>query len=205
MNDYQRILDYWFGALSDGWTLNFEERNHLWFGADKKDDADMKKEFGALVEAALANKLEKWRHSPESLMAYILLLDQMTRAIFRGTPNAFAGDKQALAACKEGIAQELDFQLPPLYCRFYYLPLEHSESLDDQKQCVVAFDNMRQRFARYDKEFIDSVYYAQKHLEIIERFGRFPHRNAILGRESTDEEKEYLAADAPNFGQKTTN
>ena len=196
----QAVLHYWFGELIDGWTSS--DRNALWFESRATDDTDMQVQFLAMIELALAGKLEKWREDPEGLMAYIILLDQMTRAVYRGTAKAFAGDNKALAACKAAIATGMDLQLPAIHCRFFYLPFEHSEDIADQKQCITLFTALQQRFPERKEEFIDSLFYVQQHLDIIQRFGRFPHRNAILGRTNSREEEQYLSAkDTPLFGQ----
>ena len=194
------ILNYWFGELADGWTIG--DRNKLWFGGDPADDAEMRARFGDTIARAKNGKMESWRQTPDKLMAYILLLDQMTRATGRGTPDAFAGDQKALAACKAGIAAKIDMQIPAAHCRFFYLPLEHSESQADQEECVAAFSALMTRFPAREKEFAESREYARQHLEIIRRFGRFPHRNRILGRASAPEEEVFLRDGGPNFGQR---
>lgn len=194
------ILQYWFGALRGGWTT--EDRHKLWFGGDAADDSEMRTKFGATIARAQNGKLESWRRTPEGLMAFILLLDQMTRATGRGTAAAFAGDEKALAACKTGIARGMHLQMPAAHCRFFYLPLEHSESLSDQEECVSAFSELMARFPEREKEFAESREYARQHLEIVRRFGRFPHRNRILGRASAPEEERFLRDGGPNFGQR---
>lgn len=208
MNDFSNspriaprdILEYWFGELADGWTT--ADREELWFGGEKKDDEEMRFRFSEIIARAKNGELESWRQTPDGLMAYILILDQMTRATGRGTPDAFAGDEKSLAACKAGIAAQTDLQMPAAHCRFFYLPLEHSESLADQEQCVAAFSDLMIRFPARENEFAESREYAREHLEIIRRFGRFPHRNRILGRESTAEEERFLQDGGPDFGQK---
>lgn len=194
------ILHYWFGELSGGWTT--DDRGKLWFGGDPADDAEMRALFGGAIARAKNGTLELWRRTPEGLMAFILLLDQMTRATERGTPAAFAGDETALAACKAGIAAKMDLQMPAAHLRFFYLPLEHSESRQDQEQCVAAFSALIARFPEREKEFAESREYARQHWEIIRRFGRFPHRNRILGRPSTAEEERFLQEGGPRFGQR---
>ncbi|MGI9298061.1 MAG: DUF924 family protein [Gammaproteobacteria bacterium] len=194
------VLQYWFGELSGGWTT--EDRHTLWFGAAAADDAEMRAKFGGMIARAKNGGLESWRRTPEGLMAFIVLLDQMTRATGRGTAAAFAGDESALAACRAGIAAKIDLRMPAAHCRFFYLPLEHSENLSDQEQCVSAFSELMSRFPRREKEFAESREYARQHLEIIRRFGRFPHRNRILGRPSDAEEERFLRDGGPRFGQR---
>lgn len=194
----QSILHYWFGELKAGWISS--DRNALWFESRVADDADMRAQFATMISRALAGELETWRDTPDGLMAYITLLDQMTRAVHRGTTTAFAGDTKALVACKAAIATGMDLQLPAIHCRFFYLPFEHSEELADQEQCIALFTALKERFPEREEEFIDSLFYAQQHLEIIQQFGRFPHRNVILGRINSSAEEQYLK-DAPLFGQ----
>lgn len=193
------ILLYWFGELVDGWTT--DERDSLWFGGLGKDDADMGKKFGGMITRALNGELESWRDSADGLMGYILLLDQMIRAVNRGTAAAFDGDKKALAACKSAIDAGIDLQLPAAHCCFFYLPLEHSENIDDQRQCVACFEALSERFSKYKKEFAGGLIYAQQHLDIIRQFGRFPYRNAALGRTSNASEIQYLQDGGVSFGQ----
>ena len=192
MSDVQPddILHYWFGELEDGWTTS--DRNKLWFGALPADDQDMREKFGDTVARALDGELEEWRQTDSGLTAYLLLLDQMTRAIYRGTAKAFAGDPRALAACKAGLDDDADKRIPAAHCRFFYLPLEHSENLADQQRCVELFAEAARRFDSRKKEFAESKKYAEAHLDIIRLFGRFPHRNKILSRQSTPEEEQYL-------------
>lgn len=194
------ILHYWFGELAGGWTT--EDRGKLWFGGDPADDADMRARFGETIARAKNGELESWRQTPGGLMAFILLLDQMTRATGRNAPDAFAGDEKALAACKAGIAAKTDLQMPAAHLAFFYLPLEHSESLADQEQCVAAFSALMARFPEREKEFAEGRKYALQHLEIIRRFGRFPHRNRILGRPSAAAEEQFLRDGGPRFGQR---
>ena len=195
----RNILDYWFGELKDGWVTT--DRHALWFGSRAEDDADMRAKFGDMIRQVLDGELESWRETPEGLMAYILLSDQMTRAIFRGTAEAFSGDKLALSACLSAMESGMDLQLPPAHSRFFYLPLEHSEDMENQARCVSAFEEMQTRFPSRREEFVASVHYAREHLEIIRQFGRFPHRNAILNRESSAEERRFLEEGGPTFGQ----
>lgn len=197
----QTVLKYWFGHLTtDGWTM--EDRNTLWFGGKAEDDDCMRDRFGATVELALAGQLQPWLAEPSRLMAYILLLDQMTRAIWRGKKAAFAGDEQALVACRLAIQSDMHTRLPPVYCRFLYLPLEHSEMLTDQQQCVSLFKALQLYFPKHKQEFMESEQYAQQHLKIIQRFGRFPHRNTVLERKSSAEEVRYLQEGGATFNQK---
>ena len=194
------ILAYWFGDLHDGWTT--ENKSRLWFGSDRKDDDDMRQRFGELIDAACNGGLAHWETAGDNgNMALILLADQMTRATQRGKAAAFVGDATARAVCKNGVAAGLDKRLPPVWRIFYYLPLEHSEDLADQITLLKILNEMIDEKPQHAKELGEMMNYAKMHHDIIAQFGRFPHRNAILGRESTAAEKTYLAGNHPNFGQ----
>jgi len=179
------VLDFWF--LPPGHPDHGRER-HEWFRKNEAFDAAIRERFGADVEAA-ANTTPG-EGSDEELLARILLLDQFTRNIYRDTPRAFAGDTQALTLAETLVAEGRDKNLSPWQRWFTYLPFEHSELLIDQERAVALFAGLRREMQH---EAFDSAYdYAVRHREVIARFGRFPHRNAILGRASTAEEIEFL-------------
>jgi uncharacterized protein (DUF924 family) len=187
MSDPKAVLDFWFG--------NGGQARAEWFRKDDAFDRLIAERFGALVERALAGELREWDAHPESALARILLLDQFTRNIFRGTPRAFAGDGLALAAAKALVASGQDAVLPPLGRSFVYLPFEHAEDLAAQHEAVRLFGAL-EASAPEAKGMLD---YAVRHRDIVARFGRFPHRNAILGRESTAEEIEFLKQPGSGF------
>lgn len=166
-----------------------------WFRKDETFDAMIRERFGADVESALSDADED---GPDEVqLARILLLDQFTRNIFRDTPRAFAGDAQSLASAITLVAAGRDKNLSPWQRWFAYLPFEHSESLLDQERAVALFDGLRREM---QSEAFDGAHdYALRHREVIARFGRFPHRNAILGRESTAEEIAFLAQPGSSF------
>jgi len=180
MRDIEQILGFWFEECTD------KER----FGKDPAFDAEIRRRFGALVEAAMEGGLTDWCDSPEGTLAYIILLDQFTRNIFRNSPKAFAADHLARAAAVRAIDAGLDAGLENERRVFLYLPLEHSENLEDQERSVALFK------ALGDAEKTD---YAVRHRDIIQRFGRFPHRNDVLGRESTDAELAFLKEPGSSF------
>ncbi len=187
------ILEFWFGSGSDA---DLEHRQPLWFSKDPAFDQLIRERFLADYEKAAAGALDDWKKEPRGCLALILLLDQFSRNMFRGTPRAFATDPQALALAKEAVANAFDRVLRAIERAFVYLPFEHSENLADQRESVRLFSEA----AEAHPELWGFVPYAVQHLEIIERFGRFPHRNAILGRRSTPEELEFLSApDHPSF------
>lgn len=160
---------------------------------DAAFDARVRERFGAAVEAALAGTLPPaWGAAP---LAEILLLDQFTRNIFRATPRAFAGDARALALARGIVARGDDLQLDPVQRPFAYLPFEHAEDAACQDEAVRLFSAL----AAADARFADMLDYAHRHRDVILRFGRFPHRNAILGRTSSADELAYLATPGSGF------
>ena len=181
------VLAFWFGGKL--------VPRHAWFSKDPSFDASIETCFGHLVVAAQSGGLKGWQATAEGLLAYILLLDQFSRNLFRDQPRAFAGDKLALAAARDAIARGIDQQLHPVQRVFLYLPLEHSEHLADQLASVRHFEAL----AAVQPELNGHLDYARKHCEVIAQFGRFPHRNRILGRADTPEERHYLAAPGAGF------
>lgn len=195
-----KVLDFWFGKLDN--QLSSQEKSKLWYASSELLDQQIKLHFEHLYEQALQGNLESWMRTPKGAMALIILLDQMPRNMFRGNVGAFISDHSALRYCLEGIEKGFDKQLVLVERCFFYHPLEHAENLELQQQCVEHFQRMQQVYNNDTHQvFIrNSLDFAQQHLMIIERFGRFPHRNAILGRESTSQEIEYLKI-AIGFGQ----
>lgn len=183
------IHQFWFGELDEA-GLAAPDRNRLWFAANPDTDATTLERFGQWVDQAVAGDLTEWASSDAGLIALILLLDQFTRSIYRGTPRAFAGDERALNLTQQAIASGRYQRLPAIHQVFLYLPLEHSESLDCQQECVALFEVLAE--VTGNPGITDFGRYAQAHRDVIARFGRFPHRNAILGRQSTSEELAYL-------------
>ena len=187
--DICAIHRFWFGPLDDA-GFAAPEQNRLWFSASEDTDTAVHSRFGNLVSQALAGGLEHWAESDNGLIALLLLLDQFTRNIYRGTPGAFAGDDMARQLARQTIASGRHQGMPPIHQVFLFLALEHAEDLAIQRQCVQLF---RQLADSSDADRIASfARYAQAHCEVIARFGRFPHRNAILGRESSARELAYL-------------
>ena len=184
------VLDFWFGAAD---SPEYGKARDLWFKKSDATDATIRARFGADVEAALAGERDGWAGGPRETLALLLLLDQFTRNIFRDTPRAFAGDAQALALARALVSGGDDRRLAPVERRFVYLPFEHAESLPMQEEAV-----------RLNRQLVaegqgDSLEWAQKHYDVIARFGRFPHRNAILGRASTPEEIAFLQQPGSRF------
>jgi uncharacterized protein (DUF924 family) len=198
--DAQAVLDFW---LADGLTLEWPSQDmvKLWFGGGPAFDAQIDAQFGPLVRQAVAGGLQDWEGAPLSRLALVILLDQFTRNVFRGKPEAFAGDARAQALVQQALAAGEDAQLPLAGRIFLYMPLEHAEDLAQQHACVRRFEHLAQTApAALQATFASNVDYAHQHRDIIAKFGRFPHRNAALGRASTDEEIAYLK-DGQRFGQ----
>lgn len=199
MENIDSVLGYWFGANPDD-AVVAKEKTHVWWEADPAVDNEIRTRFGGLAEAVSRNELAAWSETPRGLLALILLTDQFPRNMYRGTPRAFAFDAAALASCKCGIARGFDLQLRPIERVFHYLPLEHSESLQDQHEAVRLFSDLMQAAATDRRElFAGYLRYAELHRYVIARFGRFPHRNRILGRASTAEEEVFLKQPGSSF------
>ena len=184
------IHDYWFGELDDT-GMSPPELHKLWFQSSADDDSHCASTFGPLVEDAVAGGLQDWENSDLGLVALVVLLDQFTRNIYRGTPAAFSGDARALALAQHCIVHGHHQRLAAIHQVFLYLPLEHTEDLDVQEECVSLFEELAGITGL--AQVTDFTRYAVAHRDVIARFGRFPHRNAILGRTSTAEELDYLA------------
>lgn len=199
MMEYQDILSYWFGDYSTDLEV-MENRSKLWWRKDAETDEHIRNTFMPLLAELDQGRLDSWKSSPEGRLAIILLIDQFCRNMFRGQAEAFKRDPVALGLALEGLEQGMDKQLSWTRRIFWYMPLEHSESLQHQQRSV---DLFRQLAEDVPGEEQDKVYgyidFAIQHWDIINRFGRFPHRNHILGRESTAEELEFLKQPGSSF------
>ncbi|MBW4619446.1 MAG: DUF924 domain-containing protein [Cyanosarcina radialis HA8281-LM2] len=191
LSQVNQILELWFGSFSD---RDYGKQRQFWFTQNPEFDRQLQTQFLTDCQQAAAGKLDDWQDSPASCLALIILLDQFPRNIFRGTPQAFATDSQALAIAKYAIDRGYDRQLLPVQRWFVYLPFEHSENLEDQNQSVALFQQLKD-----DRDSEIAIASAIRHREIIERFGRFPHRNQILGRQTTQEEAEFLQQPGSSF------
>lgn len=192
MSKVDEVLDFWFGR---GDEANHGKPKEFWFTKNPEFDQEVRNRFMGLYEQTAAGELEHWKETPRGCLALILILDQFPRNMFRGDARSFATDPLALAAAKQAIEAGFDQQLPRIQRWFIYLPLEHSEDLTDQRQSVELF----RKLAGEDQNNAETLRYAIRHMEIIERFGRFPHRNETLGRISTEEEKEFLKQPNSSF------
>ena len=194
------VLTFWFGR---GWPGDWptEDRHAIWFGGVTELDQRMRQHFGPLLEAALQGDLQAWEHPLQARLALILLLDQFNRNIHRGSARAFAGDGRAQKLVLQTLALAQDEELPTVGRLFLYMPLMHAESLSLQFECVERINRLVQHSpAALARSLQGNLAAAQQHLAIIEKFGRFPHRNAALNRASTPAEEAFLR-DGPRFGQ----
>ncbi len=174
------VLTFWFAS----------ETKPKWFAPDAEFDAQLRSRFGDWLAAAKNGELDRWAETAKGALALIVLLDQFSRNIHRGTPDAFAADAKALALAKTVLKNGLDGQFTDEERQFLYLPFMHSETLSDQEEGVALYERLGQA---------NALDYMRQHRDIIARFGHFPHRNAILGRSSTAEEIEFLKQPGSSF------
>ena len=198
-NVRDELLAFWFGDDSDDAAVA-AAKAELWWGHSPATDEFLRERFGAAATAAAAGLLNHWAEAPRGRLALILLLDQLPRAVHRDTPGAFAQDAAARVLAEQGLESGANEALRPIERLFLYLPLEHSEDLEDQDRSVELFGELADSIPEEQRPtFSNFVDYAQKHREVIARFGRFPHRNRILGRESTAEEIAFLEEPGSSF------
>ncbi|WP_421322385.1 DUF924 family protein [Aeromonas veronii] len=200
MQPWQPLLALWFGDEADD-VLRATRQAPLWWGKSSETDTLLASRFGELAEAAAKGSLAHWADLPSGRLALILLLDQLPRNIHRGTPAAFAQDPLARDLCLKGLSIGVDKSLSPLERVFFYLPLEHAESREQQARSVALFEALAAEQAGTPAQatFAGFADFARRHQVIIERFGRFPHRNDILGRTSTPEEAAFLQQPGSGF------
>lgn len=196
----QAVLDFWFvprdGELTDeraSADVGVPIRE-VWFRKDDAFDAGIRDRFAIALAAGIAGAYGEWCATPHGSLARVVLLDQFTRNAFRGTPQAFAGDPRALATAKDAVARGFDGALAPQERWFLYMPFVHSEALAEQEHAVALFETLAAQTG-----LSDPLSWTRRHRDIIERFGRFPHRNEILGRASTQEEIAFLAQRGSRF------
>jgi uncharacterized protein (DUF924 family) len=180
------LLDAWFGSRGDPGR---EQPREIWFKSTPDFDVGLQEAFLGDYEAAAAGELSSWEATPEGSLALVLLLDQIPRNIFRGQPQAYATDAAARAAADRALAKGFDRLVPLVWRPFFYMPFHHSENVEDQRRSRRLFEALPRNPDRAGS----LRRYGLPYVEVIERFGRFPHRNAILGRESTLEEIAFLA------------
>ena len=194
------VLDFWFGdGLQRDWPS--QNLNDLWFGARPEQDEAIRQRFGPLVDEALGGGLADWEADPRSRLALIVLLDQLSRNVHRGQRRAFDGDARAQRLSQLSIDEGMDATLTPAGRVFLYMPLMHAENLALQDECVARFQRLVDSSPPTLRDKLASnLRFAVVHRDIVAQYGRFPHRNAVLGRTTTPEENAFLK-DGPRFGQ----
>lgn len=200
MHTPQAILDFWFGHKPGDAVTTAKDMSTLWWSKDEGIDRHLRERFLSLVQNAVAGDLVEWESTPCGRLALILLTDQFPRNVYRGTSRAFAYDELALSWCLDGLAQRVDTKLLPIQRCFFYLPLEHCESLEQQDRSVALYAKLMDDVSATEKELFEGyLRYAIQHRDVVARFGRFPHRNEQLGRESTLEELDFLLEPGSSF------
>ena len=197
---HQAVLDFWFGdGLQQGWPT--DDRGKLWWGGGDALDTTIKNQFGPLVHSAVAGGLAEWESDPLQRLALVILLDQFTRNVFRGHADAFSGDARSQRMVRQWLDLNRDLDMPPVARAFTYMPLMHAEDLAHQDECVRRFTLLQADAPAPVKQHIAGhVKSAIEHRDIIATFGRFPHRNRVLGRTTTEAEAAFLT-NGPRFGQ----
>ncbi len=192
--EIQQVLDFWFSDSEQG-SPKIDSRMERWFGGSEELDAEIADRFGGLVEQASSGELDHWAATPDGRLALIILLDQFRRNIYRGSAEAFACDLKALKLSVEGAMNADHKSLTAVQRIFFFMPLEHSESIKIQEKSVRIFNALAEGVSETLHEtFLTFAHFAELHRDIIAEFGRFPHRNQFLGRSNTPEEEAYLAS-----------
>jgi len=195
----ESVRAFWFGPPGSA-TEVAGRQSKLWFGKSPANDQAVVDHFSATLTAATAGKLEHWADTPRGRLALVIVLDQFPHHIHRDQPQAFATDPQALALSLAALAEGEDRLLAPIERVFLYLPLEHAESLELQERSVSLYEQLTHEAAADERALFDGFLdHARKHLDVVARFGRFPHRNEILGRASTPDELEFLKQPGSRF------
>jgi uncharacterized protein (DUF924 family) len=193
------VLDFWFGELDEHGCASAEQAK-LWWRKSPEFDAEIRDRFGALHAAIMAGERDDWLATARGRLAYIIVLDQFSRNMYRDKPQMYAGDDRACAAVLEGLDRGHDRELAADERCFFLMPLMHSEEVDHQRDCVARFEALAaEHEGTPASRPAGNLKYARQHADIVERFGRFPHRNRILGRESTAEEKAFLDRPGSSF------
>ncbi len=194
------VLAFWFRE-QELTAPQIDGRMDVWFGEDPIFDEEVAREFSDEVELASNGKLDHWAHKPMGRLALIILLDQFRRNIYRNKAEAFSHDKAALKLCVEGAMEKKDKGLTPIQRAFFYMPLQHAESRKVQQKSAEIFNKLASAVSNTYKETFETIaQFAELHADIVQQFGRFPHRNAILGRKNSPEEDEYLSSEFPDTG-----
>ena len=198
-NASESVLAFWFGPPGNAAEVAGRQRK-LWFGKSPENDRAVIERFSGTLVAAAAGKLDHWAATPRGRLALLIVFDQFPHHIHRDQPQAFATDPQALALSLDALAANEDRQLAPIERVFLYLPLEHAESIEMQDRSVSLYEQLAREATADERALFDGFLdYARRHRDVVARFGRFPHRNAILGRPSTDEETGFLKQPGSRF------
>jgi uncharacterized protein (DUF924 family) len=190
------VLWFWLGEPGSDPLA----KSALWFKKDPDFDREITDRFGPALEAGMRGDLESWKKTPHGRLALVILYDQLSRNMFRDTPRAFAQDAHARDIALEAIDAGDERLLAPMERYFLYMPFMHAEDVDLQRRCVASFERLCNEASPEKRKMFDmGLHYAKLHADIVERFGRFPHRNTILGRATTKEEAEFLAKPGSSF------
>ena len=206
MDEARSVRDFWFGKLPLS-AEQLQQRMRFWFGSQptplrRQRDETIRSRFGALLERAGAGELASWADGPRRRLSLVILLDQFPRNIFRGSARAFAYDTHALALTLSGMQSAADATLDVVERTFFYMPLQHAESREVQEESLAAYRRLLAEAPEEQRSFFaSSLRSAEYHRELIEQFGRFPHRNKVLGRPNTPPEEQWLARNKESFGQ----
>lgn len=192
------VLEYWFGDLQSPEAA--PSTVSLWFKGGPEVDEEIRKRFGNVLEPARRGERDGWAETPQGALALLILLDQFPRNVYRGDPRSFGADEHAREIARASLERGDDLAVFPVQSTFFYLPFEHSEALEDQHLAVAKIRASHDRASGAARKLLEeTVAYAVRHQGVIERFGRFPHRNEILGRPSTPEEQEFLKEPGSSF------
>lgn len=196
--DPEQVLSFWFGKLNAG--MSSKETAARWYKKSPAFDEEVRSRFLGLYDAIVAGDREDWLSQPRSWVAYLIVLDQFSRNMFRDAPKMYAADAQAITALTKGLEDSFDKSLPEQMRLFSYMPLMHSEQIEDQERCISLSAECASSFVGPAKEAAESVHeYAIAHHQIVAGWGRFPHRNSIVGRKSTPEELKFLETPGSSF------
>ena len=197
--DPLQVVTFWFGDLSETGRASSTHESR-WWSKDSAFDQEIRDRFLGTYKNVVSRSLEGWLTEPKSRLAYIIVLDQFSRNMFRNTAEMYAADEQAQQAVLSGLEQEVERNYACDERAFFYMPLMHAEQLTLQNRCVELFGQLRQESHASNRQYLDRVYgFAVQHRDIVERFGRFPHRNELLGRDSTPVEVEFLKQPGSSF------
>ncbi len=195
------VLDFWFAGVADD-PRAIAERSKIWFQSDPAFDRQCRERFGALHERAARGEIDQWQETPRGTLALVVVLDQLSRNIHRGTRAAFSCDTKALSCCLRARERGFDELLRPIERMFLYMPFQHTEDRERQDESIRVWEALAASVEGELAEYVNgSLEHVREHRDVVHRFGRFPHRNAVLGRDSTPEEQRYLDGGAPRYGQ----